>query len=440
MDQTRFASYLFQGLGRPYLYLQQHDSAPFVAALLRACLYNPIYDRQCEGSRTTYLYGLIQLTTIASWFRQQILDALSDPDDDMDLEQLCDFALIYAQTGDATARRVLYEQAGEHASTGETTGAYQLIDLDGVAGFLFIVNRLGEALQSGHEPWDDASLLTHLESTNPKITLDQLRTSALPKYPFVLPYLEHIVALRAQPRATPRPQIIGQPYSSVKHAMEQANGRFSFPLLRRWGAAADDAELQQAARDLLQESEPARLAAYLAIFGKRPFPFGIEPLLPLVWSNHDRIARWSIQALSQFRQPAVRELGFTLIQAQHHVSDALNVFIQNYEQGDDRFLAGLLTQTEDKMALHNLGFGLNDVFAAHPRPEAEDIFLDLYERGPCSLCRERFVERLIEIDRIPLWMEQETRYDANPDVYQAISEYMQAHTQSKETLDDSRAG
>jgi hypothetical protein len=425
MDQTQFATYLAQGLGRPYIHLQHHDAAPYVAALLQACLYNPIYDRQCEGSRATYLYELVQLTALSDWFRQQVLDALSDPDHDMDLDQLFDFALIYARAGDGAARRVLYEQAGEQASISETTGAYQLIDLDRVAGFLFVANRLGEAMQSDHELWDDDHLLHHLETTGADITPDHLRTAAHPDYPFVSSYLEAIAATRARRQVAPRPQLIGQPYAHVQHYIEHTQGRVSFPLLRRWGAAADDDELHHAARDLLQQTDPQRLAAYLTIFGKRAFPLGIEPLIPFVWNSHERIARWSIQAISQFQHPTARELGFTLIQAQHHVSDALDVFIHNYQSGDDRYLAALLAQTVDTDALHDLGFGLNDIFAAHPTLAAEDIFVSLYERGPCSLCRERFVQRLIEIDRIPSWMERETRYDANPEIHQAITTYLQ---------------
>jgi hypothetical protein len=103
----------------------------------------------------------------------------------------------------------------------------------------------------------------------------------------------------------------------------------------------------------------------------------------------------------QFQHPAVRDLGFALMQAQHHVSTALDIFIHNYQSGDDRFLAGLVAQAQDNEVLHHLGNGLSHVFAIHPQAAMNDVFLDLYERGPCSLCRERFVERLREIDGIP---------------------------------------
>jgi hypothetical protein len=425
MDQTQFASYLAQGLGRPYLFFQQHDPAPYIAELFQACLYNPAYDRQCEGSRATYFYQLIQLTNRSPWFRQQLLDALSDPNDAMDLDQLFDFALIYARGGDAIARRVLYEQAGEQASCGNTSGAYQLIDLDGLPGFLFIANRFGEAMQSDHTLWDDNHLLRHLESIGEHHSLDRLRAAANPNYPYVSSYLDAIAATQAQQHQAPRTVLVGKPYLSIREHIDRAEGRFSFSQLKRWGATADDVHLKQAAADFLQETEPQRILAYLAIFGKRAFPFGSEALVPYIWNKHERIARWSIQAISQFQEPSVRNLGFTLIQAHHHVGDALDIFIRNYQAGDDRYLADLLARAEEKDLLHAIGFGLNDIFIAHPNPTVEAIFLDLYERGPCSLCRERFVERLLDINCLPSWMETETQYDANPNIHQTITKHWQ---------------
>jgi hypothetical protein len=425
MDQTQFAFYLAQGLGRPYLYLQRNDPAPYIPALLQACLYNPTYDRQCEGSRAAYFYQFIQLTNQSQWFRQQLLDALADPDDEMDIDQLFDFALIFARTGDVVARRMLYEQAGEQASCGDTSGAYQLIDLDGLTGFLFIANRFGEAMQSNHTLWDDDHLLRHLESGAGYHSLDQLRAAASPDYPFVPSYLDAIAATQAQQKSTPRTQLVGQPYTQVREYIERTQGRVSFSPLRRWSTAAEDDQIRQAANDLLQQTDPQRIIAYLTIFEKRAFPLGSEALLPFVWNSHDRIARWGIRAISLFQQPTVRELGFTLIEAQHHIGDALDIFIHNYQVGDDRYLAELLAQTVDKDSLHALGFGLNDIFIAHPNPAADVIFLDLYERGPCSLCRERFVERLRDIDRLPPWIAQEALYDANSEIYQAIRAHQQ---------------
>jgi hypothetical protein len=70
--------------------------------------------------------------------------------------------------------------------------------------------------------------------------------------------------------------------------------------------------------------------------------------------------------------------------------------------------------------VHELGLGLKDLYAVHPTPAVADIFLGLYERGPCSLCRTNFVRRLIESAALPEWKRREAAHDADPDTRAAV--------------------
>jgi hypothetical protein len=426
LNQDQFTHALFQGIGRPHLWLQAHDASPYTDVLLQACLHNPVYDRQCEGSRASYLHELIQLTPAPLWFRQQILDALANPTEAMDRDQLFDFALFYARAGDTAARDMLYEHAAVSATRDDSAGAYQLIDLDGVDGFLFLANRLGEAMRLDPTFWDDDHLLRHLEATVGVTDVAELRHTAHSRYPYALEYLDHIAAnqTRRQEHAQQSP-LFQQSYPYLKDQIAQTNGRLPVTQLTRWGKHASDEALHHAARDLLAQTDQLRLTAYLAIFRRRRFPLGVEPLLPFVRHEHPRIARWSLQAICQFQHPAVRELGLTLIQAKQHVSDALDIFLHNYQSGDEAYLATLVAQTSDVDELHNIGFSISDIFAQHQHVVTSSMFLDLYERGPCSLCRLRFVEQLITADAIPPWLAGEALYDANSETRQAIRIYLQ---------------
>lgn len=229
MNQQQFADYLFQGLGRPYLYLQQHDAAPYREQLLHACVYNPIYDPQCEGSRATYLHEMILLT---------------------------------------------------------------------------------------HDP-----------------------------------------------------------------------------------------------------------ATYLTSFRQRRFPLDWHALLPLVWHKNERAARWTIQQLGLFRDHELRQLGFDLIAKDYYTHDAVGLFVENYLDGDEQFFAALLERTTAQDGLEAIGSSLSEIFERNPKKEAARLFVDLYERGPCSICRERFVEHLIEVELVPAWMVAECRHDSNDDIRSRIAAY-----------------
>jgi hypothetical protein len=44
---------------------------------------------------------------------------------------------------------------------------------------------------------------------------------------------------------------------------------------------------------------------------------------------------------------------------------------------------------------------------------AEGSLTLLYENGPCSMCRESCVKHLIALNRLPGWMRDECRHDAD---------------------------
>lgn len=415
MDQREFARRIYQGLGRPLLHLRVHDPSPYTPALLHACRKNPVYDRQCIGSRADYLREILLLTGLWPDFRRPLLDALADPTEDDDIDQLCDFALLYAQEGDAEARHLLYEYWDSQAEPDGCSGACQIVELDGLAGFLHVADRLGQAALCDPDLFVSRALLRVLEDSGGLASPDTLREAAGERYPYVRHYLDAVE--RDQQRfAQRRTKLLATwPYAKLREYIEQSGGNVSVLQLERWCENASEEDLRAAAADLLRQNEPQLLRIYLAIFEERAFPLGLEPLLPLVWGGHERVSVRAINAVAMLAQPEARDLAFQLMEAGHHAGHAVGILAQHYRPGDERALADLLARTSDKDELHFISGSLSDVFERHPSPAAAALFVDLYERGPCSLCRTRFVERLIEIGALPDWMREEARYDSDPD-------------------------
>ena len=66
---------------------------------------------------------------------------------------------------------------------------------------------------------------------------------------------------------------------------------------------------------------------------------------------------------------------------------------------------------------HGLGIDLRKCWKRHPEPASEVRMLRaLYEKGPCSFCREFLLSRLIELDSLPADLRAECAFDANEDV------------------------
>jgi asparagine synthetase A len=106
----------------------------------------------------------------------------------------------------------------------------------------------------------------------------------------------------------------------------------------------------------------------------------------------------ALRALSQITHPAVRQLTFRLVDTQAKWRrQAVELLARNFSPGDHVIALRWFETEKDLETLHSLGMDLKDLWERHPDEETEvPMLLALYERGPCSFCRERPVRRLIE--------------------------------------------
>lgn len=418
MDQVHFDYLLFQGHGRAYLQLQQHNTTPYHEALLNACRYGRAYDSQCEGSRTHYYDDLLQLLPDRAWYERELLASLVDPDDDMDVGQLFELALRFAQRGNMEARQVMYQRCGEYASLGWAVGVEELVILDGFDGFLFAAERLGEALPDEPDSswdWDMRYLLYDLEDQIGKETVQHLLEEARQQHPFVRRYLEIFEWFQAEEERSdrPRPRLTHAAYDAVKQHLAEVTSIDNYSYLMRWGEKASDEDILRAAHDLTQQTTILMLKAYLSMFHRRPFPLDYQVVVPLVWHEDAVVARWAIRNLAPLQRPAIRQLGLKLIERNYYVSEAIELFKHNLQSGDEQLFAAILSRTTDQEELHALGMRIEHVFEENPTRAAVPVLLELYERGPCSLCRHRVVKLLLDIGGAPDWLLEECRYDVD---------------------------
>jgi hypothetical protein len=101
--------------------------------------------------------------------------------------------------------------------------------------------------------------------------------------------------------------------------------------------------------------------------------------------------------------------------------EAVELLSENYEPGDHKIVLQWFHQEEDLQTLHSIGTGLIDFWKRHPDDETEvQMLRALYENGPCSVCRESAVKRLIERGALPEELRAECAWDANTDIRDLI--------------------
>jgi hypothetical protein len=156
----------------------------------------------------------------------------------------------------------------------------------------------------------------------------------------------------------------------------------------------------------------------LHIFSRTTFPLDHSLLLRLGESDDERVAVASTNALTKITHPSVRDFAFRLVEnSEFGRGNAISMLAQNWKLGDHEIALRWFEREEDRVIRHRLGIDLRNFWERHTEPANEVPMLQiLYEHGPCSMCREFVVRRLIELNALTPSMREECAYDANDDV------------------------
>ena len=163
IDAETFLDRLACGFGRVILFLRENDAAPFREAILDSCLHHRAFDQQAEGYRTEYLLDIMEATGEPEFYAARIRAALGTDGEGYSYGQLYELAARLARNGDEEARRVMYDRFARNAAHQDTTGAEDLVALDGLAGYLFVAEQWQRHPLPEEEHWQEAWLLEELE-------------------------------------------------------------------------------------------------------------------------------------------------------------------------------------------------------------------------------------------------------------------------------------
>ena len=442
LESAEFKRILDIGLGRAILYLQNHDSTPHRDAILNACLHNTAMDRQVEGTRSQYMTDVVRLTGDMEFYREQVFSALSAGGyDDYDTQHQLVFASILAGEGDERARQIVYDTIQRNID--DDILPLVLINMDGLQGFTFIVERL---LETQREVSDLDFTVEHLidvleDRDGIKQTQRKLK-QYIAQNPQAAPLIQAAFSRREQGKQAFRKRRNPEhfSYEDVKIWMDSPDTLKSPPVhWVVWGQHSTVEELDRAAQDFLQvdDADTRRIWAYVQIFRDRVFP--LEPDRLIEWAKHlgekpirrsdgtvDHEARmpyYALSSLSLLTHPKVRAFALSMIEQSKEAGRVVRLLAANYQKGDWQFIASLTSQNLDNEDYHSLEYSVEDVFKAHPSDEAIPALTNLYEHGPTSTCRRRVVQYLDSLDAVPDWMREECRYDSNADLREFARQY-----------------
>lgn len=364
---------------------------------------------------------IINLTNDVDFYRDQILNAtqqINDDTDDRDANHLVELTRIFAQQGDVQARQIIYDTFLKNLTDEETLGTSAIIEIDKVEGFIFVAEKLAEIKQQKGDHYGDDYLLFLLEEE----IGEKEAQKALAKVRSIYPKVDFYLQIAEESRAK-RTSNLSQREDTSKLSYTEVKEHISYKkhlYFRGWGQQADEQSLLQAAKDLFLQDDPHKLWQYLRIFAERAFPLDPKLLFPLMDVVHpyypDVISVATLKALSNINHTAVREFAFKLIKQERFVGRAVELFVHNFEQDDWGIIEELSTRTLDDEDYHSLQGSVQDVFKQHSSKSAATTLQNLFEYGPCSHCRERIIMMLRSIDALPMYIQEECLYDSNEDI------------------------
>ncbi len=415
MNESEFRDLMQSGLGRAITYARENDVGAFRDVILDACLHCYSADAQSEGTRAGYMLELVNLLPDRDFYCDEVLKALPGSGDDWDALQRFCFATDMASEGDERAKRAVYENFDPGPRMGESM-ASALVRMDGLEGLLFAAAKLGALLAAkpnevdvGYLWWQSVEIcgeeqvraaLLQAGKTDPHVETYRLRAEA--------------DWAKSMDHQSPWNEIQALDYEGLKARLLGLRGFW----LGRWGEKANAENIELAARGLMAARTPEDQLAHLRIFSSRTLPLDHRLLLELATSPDDRLACAASRALTWITHPSVRALAFRLVEDRASSrEDAIAMLAQNWEPGDHDIVLGWFEREQDRDMRHGFGIDLRKCWKRHPEPASEVRMLRaLYEKGPCSFCREFLLSRLIELDSLPDDLRAECAFDANEDV------------------------
>lgn len=397
LSTAQFRDALCKGFGRAVLQVRHFGSDGLEAELLHACLHNLTHDPFFEGTRSGWLFRLIQQTSCAEAFKRPILDKLKNacwetvPDWDGCL--LMGLACEYAKSGSKEAYQVIHEKFSEQQYDPEI-GGLQIICLDGLSGLLHVAEVVGARLRNEADFREPGYLSWYAdqrfgEDRVSRALRERSRTSQN------VAAFHHMVNRQRGLFSNVRDLASAPTFAEFLTAVERDDEvpRSIYGRLARHATADEIGEVFQR---LIQETDKTRLISYLQFFRVAELPRLDERIFNLARSDDSSIRQNAITALAQIKARPVGEMGLRLLQEPDIKlrRDGLELMCRNHRRRDLPVIVDALPKEGPPDVLHDLAGLCNQIADRHP----QDIELArwVYEHNPCSYCRHRVFRRLIK--------------------------------------------
>jgi hypothetical protein len=404
LSRDEFADAIAKGLGRAFLYAKNQGLDRVKDLVLNACLNDLSYDPQCSESRSKWLFTMFADSRQYIELRDEILAALFIDSESSECPyQLCEIAREMSLTGDKVALERLSDRVYKFASqpnSDDWYGANELIEIQGVDAAIELSRIFGRRLLANPDDSvpDVLDLDFFKDISEEKIAIFErhaaIEESIAVYYKYILDSKISLDLRRSERALQPKKRI------TLEDIIDLARRKkHEYPsVYLRFGQKATADELEIIFSLLIHETDEDICVRLLWVFRRAPIPRFVERLFEWSDSKNHLLKVSAIEALSQKSDDRVYQLGRSKLDNCQFTDldiDTLNLFINNYHSGDAELILNRLNAVEiDREDLHSIGFILVDMSKRQVNSELLILLEWIYERTPCSICREQVFKQL----------------------------------------------
>jgi len=409
--KRQFFDSLKRGTGEAYLIAKENPKIDFSTYVIKGALRNYSYDGQSESSRAKYIFDLYSLSDKKDKIRKAILNGIAtEQEDTWSLTHLFDIAKLFAQQGDQEMRQAIYDRFCKNPIEGsDWVGYSEILELDGLQGLIFIAEKFGKFIEQNPDDWQDDWILKSFQEENPDLKVNETLENLAKENKYINIYLENIKRTKASQEKHKQTPI------KYKDIVDEVLNSKPFISFRRKRNLTEE-EINQVAKQLIDETDKINIERLLGIFDFYKFPYDSQIILDFAKqkpTNKNRIVEYAINSLKHLKSKEIRTFAIAKIQKSKNPIEYLEILVANYKSGDHKLLSHIATQTNNEHKIEWLAGIYSDIYRANKTKDCKEPLEILYNKMNCGIHRNGIVEILIENEVLSDKISAEIKFDSD---------------------------
>jgi hypothetical protein len=423
-----YRDWLHKGLGRAVLAVGPQHAQALRPILLDACLHNRAFAWEAvpKDNRAAWLILILRRTGDLAWYAAKVEAALPTAGDDDDGEQLAHLAALLVLEGFESLRPAVRHTLHMHPDSRDSFwfGQEEQLLIDGLDGLVRVAEVVGARLLADDKGYESDMFIEQLSrSLGREVVLHRLEREAR-SGAAVRRYLEVTAATRAEDDAKEAARPSGIQWMAREEIEAALLDESKKRRLRFFGCRMPEELSRSMAARIASEPDETLLLRLLYLFGRSAMPEYPERIWTLARSATPEIRYAAIAALEYSGDARKLTLARELIAADASIALSLGV-LKLFGAGTaaDASLILACLQAEpiaDVEELHDLHAQLRRHAEAHAPVATPEPMRWAYEHGPCAMCRDDIVERLLELDALDADRREECACDAGDNVRKLV--------------------